>query len=413
MVLAWQAPLYSPAMSGLRRLFSSAPLPTGEGLGLILAGIAGWSLAIAQTRPDWAPEWAGWAIVGLSILAISRGVVGIAASAGAGLRSLRGPTGWPGNRAPRTEEENTEVVERRPFGWEYLYFAGVLWVERERLNVAYYDHELHYARPTGETLPSDLDTIKAFIHDRMEEAQAILASLVSVMGSDAQERAFGEDGVEGDPGRIHQLAVRWNTAYADFLEWAARLRGTGKPEPYRNVFEAIARMADAPIDQYRDFVTAFVAAADGIPAAGKRNTPLAIELALRLEIDPEAMRVFDAELARLQEALDRENEGEDYKPPPMTMTQVDEREGIIRDARRHRDTFKLMGRLNGIWNTALDVQADYRERVTELEARRDSYAVKYGPLPNAPDAAVDMQGPNWLREIVNDLHRLVMQMGQN
>lgn len=397
----------------LRRLFSSAPLPTWEAVTLIVTGITGWALAIAEVRPDWAPAWTGLILVGLSIALIVRGVVGIAATAGAFVRSVIRPRGWPGNRAPRTEEENAQVVERRPFGWEYLYFAGVLWVERARLDTAYYDHELRYARPTGVTLPSDLDVVKAFIHERMEEALAIISSIMTVMASDAQERAFGEDGVEGDPGRIHQLAVRWNTAYADFLDWAARLRGTGKPDLYRNLFEAIARMSDAPIGQYRDFVTRFVEAADGIPAAGKSKTPLAIQLALTLEMDLDAQAIVDEELAKLQEALDQGLD-EDYEPPSITMTQREEREGIIRDARQHRNMFRLMGKLNNIQNTALDVRDDYRERVTELRERRHQYIAKYGPSATRGDfEPVDMTGPMWLQDLVNDLHRIVWQMGEN
>jgi hypothetical protein len=398
-------------MSWLRRLFSSAPLSTVEGLGLILGGVAGWALAIAQSRPEWAPGSIGWVVVVISIAAIVRGGVGMAASAGVGLRSFLRPGGWPGNRAPRTEEENAQVLAKRPFGWEYLYFAGVLSVERARMDSAYFDHELRYARPSGETLPNDLDAVKAFISERMDEAKEILSSLMVVMESDAQERAFGEPGTEGDPGRIHQLAVRWNTAYADFLDWAARLRGAAKPAMYRNVFEAVARLADAPVTQYREFVTSFVEAADEIPDAGRKDRPLSIELELALEMDAGAIAVFETELERLQEALDHEDE-DDYEPSPMTMTQREEREAIRRDARRHRDTFKLMGRVNGIAQTADDVQNDYRQRVIALQERRDAYIAKYGQLSSAGDVKpIDMQGPEWLQDIVNDLHRIVVQMG--
>lgn len=55
------------------------------------------------------------------------------------------PDGWPGDRAPRTQREADEVRSERPPGWEYLYFAGVLHVEKEALEGKYLDHELAYA----------------------------------------------------------------------------------------------------------------------------------------------------------------------------------------------------------------------------------------------------------------------------
>lgn len=66
------------------------------------------------------------------------------------------PDGWPGDRAPRTQREADEVRSERPPGWEYLYFAGVLHVEKEALEGKYLDHELAYAALSGERI-DDMD----------------------------------------------------------------------------------------------------------------------------------------------------------------------------------------------------------------------------------------------------------------
>ena len=48
-------------------------------------------------------------------------------------------------RVPRTEVETRQVLRSRAVGWEYLYFAGQLLRERNKVEVKYRDHEIRYA----------------------------------------------------------------------------------------------------------------------------------------------------------------------------------------------------------------------------------------------------------------------------
>ena len=238
----------------------------------------------------------------IGALLVIRGVVGIAGAFGDLARRLRNPTGWPGDRAPRTVEETAEVLARRPPGWEYLYFAGILTTARDALEGAFLDHELRYVTPTGDRIEDD-DAIE-YLQQALDDVQAHIASLTALMESDVQERAFGPLGQPGDPERIRHLAERWTSVYADLIAWATRLRSARKPSAYRDMFEAVADTIDRPIQQYRDFVDTFVAEVDRVPLALRRHEPLEINIELTLSMDAAASEKVEAEIARAQAILD-------------------------------------------------------------------------------------------------------------
>jgi hypothetical protein len=58
----------------------------------------------------------------------------------------------PGDRAPRTRDEEAQLLLARPPAWEYLYFAAVLLRERDSLDTSWRDHEVAYTRPSGPNL---------------------------------------------------------------------------------------------------------------------------------------------------------------------------------------------------------------------------------------------------------------------
>lgn len=286
----------------MHRVLSLAPMPPTDALVVMATGAALWGFAVVTPAPPGIPWWVGWLLTIIGIVLVGRGALGFAGAAGDLLRGLNHSRGWPGNRAPRTADETAEVVAKRPPGWEYLYFAGCLVTARAALEGTFLDHELRYAVPTGERVEDD--GVVGYLQGATDEVLGHIASLMSLMASDVQERAFGPPGQEGDPDRIRHLAERWTSIYGDVMRWAARLRAANKSVTYRAIFENLARLIDQPVRQYRDFVDAFVIAADRIPHALQTNERLEINLELTLSVDDQALGAFEEELERVKAAIE-------------------------------------------------------------------------------------------------------------
>jgi hypothetical protein len=205
--------------------------------------------------------------------------------------------GWAGDKVPRSRLELEEVRTKRPGGWEYLYFAGLLLVELEESKDKYLDHERKYAPPVGEQIKSH--DAPSFLSDSLNKAGALVQSLTSMMTPEVQQHAFGPPGVPGDAEQIRQLAERWNSVYVGFLDWSARVRGARRSEDFDHAFEILAGILDRPIEEYRRFVNRFVTQADRIPAAVASKDPLKLELTLTLTIDDSLVDAFGAELRRV------------------------------------------------------------------------------------------------------------------
>ncbi len=251
-----------------------------------------------------------------------------------------------------------------------------------------------------------------YLQGATDEILGHIASLMSVMASDAQERAFGPPGQVGDPDRIRHLAERWTSVYGDVMRWATRLRAVSKSAAYRGLFEMLARLIDQPVRQYRDFVDAFVKAADRIPHALATHQRLEINLELTLSIDDQALEAFEVELERVKAGVEMGDE------PPDILTGEDpdrraERETIQRDARRVSRTYNAMARLNGIEDTAGDVRLSMKQRVTGLHARLDAHRARWRTTPSGPAGFAHEesgQGPVWLRSMVKELDYIVWQL---
>ena len=160
------------------------------------------------------------------------------------------------DRVPRTEIERQQVLQDRPLGWEYLYFAGQLRYERDRVEAKYRDHEVRCARGNGMEVSNG--DIGGYLARASMEASHLSQTLTRMMGREAQARAFGAPGQPGDPDRLFHLAKRWNSVYEQFMDWAAGIRGVRALPEYRQALELLARYADGPIERYREFVDNFV-----------------------------------------------------------------------------------------------------------------------------------------------------------
>jgi TIR domain len=208
-------------------------------------------------------------------------------------------------RVPRTEAERQQVLLVRPDAWEFLYFAGQLLHARNSIEAKYRDHEIHYASATGEVVRrADIAT---YISRRASDA-ARLASKITRLVSDraAQERAFGAPDEAGDPDMIAHLAGRWNSAYEEFMDWAASLRGASVPPEYDNSLEFLARYADGPVEQYRTFVDEFVAKVDAIPATLAAGNEVHLEMSLVVSIPDAVQAAYEGEFKRLRRQFKRD-----------------------------------------------------------------------------------------------------------
>ena len=225
------------------------------------------------------------------------GIEGLVTAFLAKLAGRSGGPGWSGDRAPRTTRDLAQVLAERPTGWEYLYFAGLLHTEREAFEDKYRDHEAHYGPPSGERV-NDHDAI-AYLRRALDDISLLVRTLSALMDPAVQERAFGAPGVAGDPERIRHLATRWTAVYGGLLAWSARLRGASKTAECEPAFEMLARFADFPLNQYREFMDRLLQEVDRLPHRIAAKGKIHVELTLVLTIDEELSAQLTQELARL------------------------------------------------------------------------------------------------------------------
>lgn len=190
--------------------------------------------------------------------------------------------GWPGDRAPRTQREVAEVLSSQPPAWEYLYFVGVLQLEKQALEGRYSEYTQGQPIPTREWI-ADEDVVE-YVQQVNSELLEIITGLNTMMHSDLQERAFGAPGVVGDAAQIKRLAKRWSSYYAAMLDWAGRVRGTGHSSKFDRSFELVAKLADNPIEEYRQFIDAFTAEIDRVPAVLASKQPFKLNITLTVTI---------------------------------------------------------------------------------------------------------------------------------
>jgi hypothetical protein len=125
---------------------------------------------------------------------------------------------------PRTAEQQRQLIARRPVNWEYLLFAGVLVQGKDALEPKWRDHQLRYVRRTRPALSDD--DVGSFIQGALRELAGITSNLERILDAKAKERAFGPDGVPGDPVHIEHLGQRLLELYESLLDWSSNIRGT-------------------------------------------------------------------------------------------------------------------------------------------------------------------------------------------
>ena len=199
-------------------------------------------------------------------------------------------------RSPRTLDQKRELLAQRPDGWEYLLYAGTMWLGRQALESKWLDHELGYARPSGQRI-DDHEAIR-LVSSSMRDLSVCTDNVMRMLNPQGRDRAFGLPGQPGDPALIEHIADRFIEVYEAILDAAVRLRGARVSKNMESVMDCAARMADGPLKQIRDFIDQLVAETDTIPERLARDEDIIINLALILTIDNETKTRVKREMDR-------------------------------------------------------------------------------------------------------------------
>ena len=208
---------------------------------------------------------------------------------------------------PVTEDEQASLIGGRPDWWEYRLYAGVLVEGRLRLEDKWNEHDLRL--PGGQRRVAPEPTWE-FVSREMGVMRRFINTFDRVFDPEVLEVAFGAPGEPGDADKIKGVARGVIQVYESMMNWAAELRNTTVPGEYVDLVELTARMADAPIRQIRDFIRLVADQIARIPllldeareGGATVESPMTLELALRLDIDPANQERFYAELGRLKSA---------------------------------------------------------------------------------------------------------------
>jgi TIR domain len=200
----------------------------------------------------------------------------------------------PITRVPRSEAERQQLLIDRPPSWEFFYFAAELLHKRNSVEAEYLDHEVGYARLTGEVITPD--TIYEYVSNAYSDAGQLVHKFMRLMAPEVQEKTFAEP---GNPERIHHLAQRWNDMYVALMRWASRIRGVTIPSDWNHALDLVARSVDEQIHDYRKFVDDMARALDAAPAAVADGQTVHLELTLEFRMSEEHAAEVMAELERL------------------------------------------------------------------------------------------------------------------
>lgn len=197
-------------------------------------------------------------------------------------------------RTPRKDTELEQLINEKPPGWEYLLFAGTMYIEKLKIESKWHDFEMKYGRRTGLHF-SDREAV-TYLSNKWSDLAPAIDGASKALADDVRLKAFGPEGQPGDVDRIIHMAKHVVGAYEQMLDWAADLRGAGVSELLGNLYEAAAEASRQPISEFRDFVDSTVKQFDVIPSYFENDDPnkepLRIESELHLTTDPLALGYF-------------------------------------------------------------------------------------------------------------------------
>ncbi|HSD56524.1 MAG TPA: hypothetical protein VLA92_05250 [Candidatus Saccharimonadales bacterium] len=202
---------------------------------------------------------------------------------------------------PTNEHEQALLLAQKPPYWEYLYFASVLLLGKERLELKWHDHTLGHARANGQYVSKE--GVGPHIRAVFPQLSMATSSVEGALSEESTELAFGKPGEPGDSKRIEHIATHVVNVYEDMMDWSARLRATVFPDEYEDLVSATAHLADTPVNETRDFITHVVGQVNKIYPhieGEHKDEPLHLNMVLALSIDDEAMARYQKEIKKMK-----------------------------------------------------------------------------------------------------------------
>lgn len=229
------------------------------------------------------------------------GVRGVVAAI---VEKVTGREDWSPDRAPRNETELQVLLRTLPPAWEYLYWAGCIYLELQGSEDLYLDHELGYSPPSGDSVGHEGAPKR--LQAAVDEVRRLIHQFDLVWNPEAQRKAFGEPGDSGDAERIRHLAKRMTATYRDLLDWARNVRSVAVPDEYLRAFQLLSNLADEPIRAYREYVSTIMHEMDQLPTMIREREArgdegmIELTLELTLTMEDQSVRAFTEEMDRLR-----------------------------------------------------------------------------------------------------------------
>ena len=198
---------------------------------------------------------------------------------------------------PGTSEQRQRLLSERPYAWERILWASVMWEGKERLEGKWRDHELRLPRPSSLIL--NADNIRKFPYEVLDYLRDFIRRLDSLFAADSQEWALGKSGEPGDPVKIDHYARRFVSLYEELIDWAAQLRGIRARPEYARLTEIAAQFADLQLQLMRSFFDDFVQGISALPARIEAGEHVDFHLALNVAIDDSVSNAFLQEYERV------------------------------------------------------------------------------------------------------------------
>jgi len=201
---------------------------------------------------------------------------------------------------PSNDIDIQKLIINKPNYWSYLYFGGLLYSGRAKLNEKWLNHNLRYARPSG--IGYDDEEANRQMSVIFPQLSKTIDGLAEMVNQNAAV-AFGTDAQDGDEDTIRFIANRILNSYEDMLDWASRIRSSTYPKKYENVFLASADMVDQPIKDIRKFIDDVYEAGNKIIShfsGDDKGDDLELKLTLHLSIDDQDQARFNREMRKLR-----------------------------------------------------------------------------------------------------------------
>lgn len=167
-----------------------------------------------------------------------------------------------------TKAELDALIRDRPQGWEQALFASILMQRAAPLASRLRDSELGYTEAGASGLMSAGELASTVVH-MLDEMMRTIQQLDRFMMAPAFMAAFsGVDDVDedgADPEAIAHIAHRVMDYHERLLELSERCRGISAPAYYDDILADCARMLDAPLRSYREFIDEFAAVIRALP----------------------------------------------------------------------------------------------------------------------------------------------------